>query len=233
MPIYVKTSQNVLINFEISNIGKRVIAALIDHVIMLGLIIVFAIVGALAQSTIMVFLGFTSVFFYNFICELTMNGQSVGKRNQDIRVMKKDGSAASFSSYFLRFLLRPIDSFYGLGLGVMFLNNYNQRLGDLAAGTIVVNLKHDNSIKNKFKTDLNFDPNLNVLFPEVVQLNDTDIHIITSVLHNRVGNKKHPNIKELAFKIASKLQIISYDETKSYSFLRRIVQDYYKSNSVV
>lgn len=61
----------------------------------------------------------------------------------NIRVVKVDGSTPSIGSYLLRWLLFPIDGpiTSGLGLLVVLLNKNNQRLGDLAAGTMVIKEK--------------------------------------------------------------------------------------------
>ena len=62
----------------------------------------------------------------------------------NIRVVKVDGSTPSIGSYLLRWLLFPIDGpiTSGLGLLVVLLNKNNQRLGDLAAGTMVIKEKN-------------------------------------------------------------------------------------------
>lgn len=72
------------------------------------------------------------------------HGQSFGKKLINIRVVKVDGSTPSIGSYLLRWLLFPIDGpiTSGLGLLVVLLNKNNQRLGDLAAGTMVIKEKN-------------------------------------------------------------------------------------------
>lgn len=63
-----------------------------------------------------------------------------GKNLMNIRVVKADGSTPGISSYLLRWLLFPIDSLLtgGFGLLVVLLTKNSQRMGDLAAGTMVI-----------------------------------------------------------------------------------------------
>lgn len=168
------------------------------------------------------FIALIPTFFYHFICEITMDGQSVGKRAQDIKVIKKDGSQGTFSSYFLRFLLRPIDSLYFIGLAFIFFTEKCQRLGDLAAGTIIVDVKEDLTINDlKAKSTINKE---DITFQEVHLLKDKDITLIKNVLNKRSSQRNHENITLLADKIKSVLNVTS--EKSDYSFLQTIVADF-------
>jgi uncharacterized RDD family membrane protein YckC len=78
---------------------------------------------------------------YYIILETAMNGQTVGKRLINIRVRKELGYAPNFWDILLRNLIRLIDFlpfFYAIGFITMFLNKNAKRLGDFAAGTVVV-----------------------------------------------------------------------------------------------
>lgn len=227
MAIYINTNQNVKINFEISSIGDRIFAYLIDTFVLAGISIGIYIIGSITDAGIGFFLFFILIFFYHLICELTMNGQSVGKRSQGIRVMKKDGNPATFSGYFLRFLLRPIDSFYGLGLAFAFFTDHSQRLGDLAAGTIIVDVNSEDVLSQQVKDQMNINVHEGIKYPEAAQLSEQDLQIIQTILDSRIESKKHHIVIELATKIADKLGI-SYDQDWAYYFLLRVVQDYQK-----
>ena len=116
------------------------------------------------------------LFFYHFICEMTMNGQSIGKRLRNIRVMRADGRQAAFSNYFLRFLIRPIDTIYIIGLAFVFITNKGQRLGDLAAGTVIVDIRKELADPRQMlrkpieKSE--------IIFPEVHQLTDENNNLL-------------------------------------------------------
>lgn len=82
---------------------------------------------------------------YFFICE-SLSGQTLGKRIAKLRVVKPDGSAAGTGRIALRTILRPIDyTFIGI-ITVLATGKKRQRLGDLAANTIV---RDDNRIFNR------------------------------------------------------------------------------------
>ncbi len=227
MPIYINTNQNVNVEYEISSIGSRMLAYLIDSAVILGLTLVFIFLFNFlhlsSKDAYLWIFATIPLFLYHLICEVTMNGQSIGKKAMKIKVMKADGTAATFSNYFLRFLLRPIDSFYFIGLSFVFFTKKGQRLGDLAANTVVVKIQEDISFSslthsmNNTKTE--------VIFPEVNQLKDKDIEIIKNVLNNWKMQPGHDNVFLLAKKVQEMLNI----ETKEppYKFLKQIVQSYH------
>ncbi len=75
------------------------------------------------------------------VFEITTNGQSPGKRALGLRVIKAGGYPISFGDSAIRNLVRLVDFLpfcYGVGLLVMLINGNWQRLGDVAAGTVVV-----------------------------------------------------------------------------------------------
>ena len=75
------------------------------------------------------------------VFEIATNGQSPGKRVLGLRVIKVQGYPISFSDSAIRNIVRIVDMLpfaYGVGLLTMLLNKNWQRLGDLAAGTLVV-----------------------------------------------------------------------------------------------
>lgn len=230
MAIYINTNQNVQINFEISSIGARLIAYLIDLLIIAGISFGFFIISDVLELGSFQIILFAIIFLYPFLCEIFMNGQTFGKRARDMRVMRKDGSAASVFQYFLRFLLLPIDSIYGLGLAVVFISKNNQRLGDLAAGTIVVNVKSENSVKNQIKSRMSL-KDKTIRRQEVGVLNDQEIQIIIKVLKSRINDQHHRNVVDLANKIAEKMNV-SMETPSCYAFLKQVVQDYYRLNAL-
>lgn len=81
-------------------------------------------------------------FLYNPILELIMRGRTPGKRMAGVRVIGKDGQTASAGAILVRNVFRLVDSFpgglYFLGIMVAMFNRKNLRLGDLAAGTVLI-----------------------------------------------------------------------------------------------
>ncbi len=79
---------------------------------------------------------------YGVFCEGLLNGQTLGKRLLGLRVMSESGVPITFAQAVVRNLVGTVDGplpfCYLLGLGSMVLTGRFQRLGDLAAGTMVV-----------------------------------------------------------------------------------------------
>lgn len=231
MPIYINTNQNVNITYEICSIGSRILAFLIDIAVILAIYLILgAIIGITdigTNSPSFYSLIAMPLFFYHLISELSMNGQSIGKRSAKIRVMKTDGSSASFTNYFLRFLLRPIDSLYFIGLVFIFFTKKGQRLGDLAANTTLIKIKEDvtfSSLKQSMESS-----HKTMTFQEVDQLKDTEIQIIKKVLNNWKNQPKHENVILLAEKTQKLLDIET--DLPPYQFLKTILEDYHSKYS--
>ncbi len=106
--------------------------------LMLGLIL-----GALGKvgTGLMVLIAFVLEWAYPVLFEVLRQGQTPGKRACDLRVLHEDGTPVQWRASVARNLIRAVDFLpvcYGFGLIAMLLNRDFKRLGDLAAGTIVV-----------------------------------------------------------------------------------------------
>lgn len=80
-------------------------------------------------------------FLYHYVVELAMRGSTPGKRMAGVRIVARDGSGPSAGALLLRNVFRVVDSlplFYGVGLVTVVVTRDNVRLGDMAAGTLLV-----------------------------------------------------------------------------------------------
>jgi uncharacterized RDD family membrane protein YckC len=239
--IEIQTAQNVNIEYPVASVGERVVAAIIDLLIMVGyfIAILFLYIWLLNSTegssfyypvAIGVIL-FLPLFFYHLLCETYLNGQSFGKKIMKMRVVKLDGSQAGIGSYFLRWILAPIDYFlYGaVGIVTMIVNGKGQRLGDLAAHTTVVKLKAEAKLEDTIlkSTPVNYD----VKFPQVSLLNDNDISLVKEVLdmnykkpdvvvYTRIINKTKEAI-EMKIGVNADLHPLTFLDTvlKDYNYL--------------
>ncbi|MDJ0756840.1 MAG: RDD family protein [Ardenticatenaceae bacterium] len=155
----IDTPENVGFDYEIAGIGSRFMAAAIDYlilgitqaIIVLGSI--FLIIGSIETllegespiGGIFIAVIFVVVFAINWgyfiFFEITWNGQTPGKKQIGLRTISLNGLPAGAGSIVIRNLLRTVDFLpisYGVGLVTMFINPQFRRLGDLAAGTVVV-----------------------------------------------------------------------------------------------
>ena len=143
------TGQFVRISQTPASIGERLIALAIDYILLgfyvFSTLALFSRIHLPSDFTMLFFFAivYLPVLLYAFLCEMFNQGQSFGKRLMNIRVVKADGSTPGIGSYLLRWLLFPIDGPVtgGLGLLVVLLTKNSQRMGDLAAGTMVIKEK--------------------------------------------------------------------------------------------
>jgi uncharacterized RDD family membrane protein YckC len=148
--VYIETPENVTLEAEVAGFGSRTLAALIDYLIMGVAVLGF---GCLflrsflesSSGVIAILLIFAILTFYHLAFELASNGQTPGKRVLKLRVVQANGMPATVNGLVIRNLVRVFDFLpvsYGIGLAVMFSTRHSQRLGDLAARTIVVHERH-------------------------------------------------------------------------------------------
>ncbi|MFT5127114.1 MAG: putative RDD family membrane protein YckC [Rhodothermales bacterium] len=143
----IRTQDGVTFAYRLAGPFSRFLAWLTDLVIVIGL---SSLVSSLTQligflpsiaGAATVLLGFVIWTGYGIFCEALLRGQTVGKRFLRLRVVDQTGHSLSFSQIVVRNLLRSVDMLPVLGLlgGIcILLNRYGQRLGDLAAGTVVI-----------------------------------------------------------------------------------------------
>lgn len=80
-------------------------------------------------------------FLYHPVLEIVMRGRTPGKRIAGVRVVKRDGGAPGIGALLIRNVFRLVDSlpmFYLVGLGTTIVTAHSVRIGDIAAGTLLV-----------------------------------------------------------------------------------------------
>jgi len=183
----VETGQNVIIKQDLANVGERIGAQLLDYVIIFSYFILVALIAENAfrwsNREVFMILALVPVFFYSFISETLMQGQSLGKKALKIKVVKVDGSQATVGSYLIRWLFRLIDVnfLYGIvAIVTISANGKGQRLGDIVAKTSVISLKRTKKIEDTIYVDVPDDYQLK--YPEAESLNDRDVKTIKDVI---------------------------------------------------
>ncbi|MGD9495334.1 MAG: RDD family protein [Armatimonadota bacterium] len=146
--------EQVEISYELAGIGSRFLAALVDTFLVavaVGLLALIAwvvrgrLTGEVAISLVagIIVLSASTLIYvgYYVYFEATSGGQSPGKRLTGLRVISVDGAPVSLEQSAVRNILRLADllpTSYAAGLVAILVTARNQRLGDLAAGTMVV-----------------------------------------------------------------------------------------------
>lgn len=140
----VQTPEGIDLHLPVAGLVPRTLAWLIDAFIRLliysGLGSVLMFFGNTGLGLYLLF-AFVIEWFYPVLFEVLRDGQTPGKRSYGIKVLHDDGTPIGWSASLIRNLLRVVDFLpimYGFGLASIMLNRDFKRLGDLAAGTIVV-----------------------------------------------------------------------------------------------
>ncbi|HET6319208.1 MAG TPA: RDD family protein [Chloroflexota bacterium] len=156
----VLTPERVSLQYDIAGMGSRGAAAIIDSLIQLVvLFVILAAIGATALIGSVLNVGrdgpgaailllalyvlavFAVTFGYYMLFEIVWSGQTPGKRALGVRVIRENGYPIRPVDAVIRNLVRIVDwlpATYGVGLIAMLLNKRSKRLGDFAAGTLVV-----------------------------------------------------------------------------------------------
>ncbi len=147
--LVVATPERVSFDYQVAGLATRAIAQLVDLLILafvLAGVYFFAIaIGTAGQDVVAYLIAiigtFVVIFGYFWSCEAFWSGQTVGKKIFRLRAVGDRGEPMTFMQAGIRNIVRIVDFFpygYGVGLVVLFINGRGKRLGDLAAGTIVV-----------------------------------------------------------------------------------------------
>jgi uncharacterized RDD family membrane protein YckC len=155
--VRITTPEQVTITLPLAGVGTRLLAALLDALVMIGVILAALIVIALLDSLIAlqphrmsaesVLGAFTLLFLFGFVftyyagLELLWNGQTVGKRALKLRVLQDNGTPVDAAAVLARTVVRLVDFLpvgYLVGLVSMIVDGRARRLGDVVGGTIVV-----------------------------------------------------------------------------------------------
>jgi uncharacterized RDD family membrane protein YckC len=186
------------------------------------------------------------MLLYSLVCEIMMHGQTIGKKVMNIRVISLDGGEPSISQYLVRWIFKAfewpfffgytffslqsifayiiITAFWGVVVLIFIaVSKKNQRLGDVAANTVVVNTESSFSVNDTVFMDIN-EQNYVVTFPEVLKLSDRDINTIKNVVNLYHKEFNTQTCDRLALKVQEVLQITS--NQYSINFLETLLADY-------
>lgn len=195
--IQVRTTQNVFIHYPVASVGDRILAHLLDRVILIVLILaLWALLYSLdidEEWVAIVVLGLPFLL-YTLLFEIFMNGQTPGKRVLNIKVIRLNGTPATVGDYVLRWIFAFVDmGILGGAIAVISIaaGGKGQRLGDIVAGTSVIKQVEQAEITAKevfVVADTAYQP----VFTQAIELNESDIDLIQRALEvNRdLGNVK-------------------------------------------
>lgn len=251
--IQINTVFNIDLEFETAPFHRRLFAYIIDFfILIIYLYSLKSLLYGAMDISLREYMGLDiliislPMFLYSLVCEVLMNGQTIGKKLMGIRVISLDGGKPTAGQFILRwitkffewpFLFGFIFSSVGdvliyifstglFGIGVIIivsLTAKNQRLGDLAAGTVVIDTRIDTSVHDTVFMQID-NSNYKVTFPQVMRLSDNDINTIKTVLTQAEKRNNHDISFRVEYKIKSVLQIES--DLHTIDFLKKLLEDY-------
>ncbi|MBS1597952.1 MAG: RDD family protein [Bacteroidetes bacterium] len=246
MLVKLDTGFNIEVEFPISPFAKRLLACIIDWAVMFAylwlgskmLVLFSPRWGQIAWVEVLFGL---PVLLYHPILEITMNGQSFGKKAMSIKVIAEDGGQPTISQYLIRWIFRIADFpiwvfgmiaagalpwwcsiFFFSGIASVIASPKSQRIGDLLAGTIIIDTKTTTSWEDTVFTEI--ESTYQPRYPEVMRLSDKDINTLKTI----IGTVKKKHDFDLSLRIADRIKSklsISTDQN-SLDFLETLLKDY-------
>jgi uncharacterized RDD family membrane protein YckC len=153
----IETPEQTALEFPLAGIGSRFLAVALDTLLQVAAYAVLVLIASLLSISgvlpnlgkqwaiaIVIFIWFTVQFGYYAIFEALWNGQTPGKRWTHLRVIQDSGRPITPYDAILRNLLRIVDalpSLYAVGIVTILISREKKRVGDYAAGTVVVHEK--------------------------------------------------------------------------------------------
>ncbi|MBE2237288.1 MAG: RDD family protein [Caldilineaceae bacterium] len=234
----IATPENVTFDFQIAGIGSRFIGALIDTFLIVLLLFLLNILLGVALSAVSengggvtdfaddpgwvtglvialyALINFGLFWGYYLVFELGWQGQTPGKRLAGTRVVKLDGSGPGFLEVAIRNLVRLVDFLpvaYALGFVTMFFNRNVRRLGDFAAGTLVIRQPDTVRLDALAQPTLRkATPAADAILPDtrtIRRLSGDDYQLICALLDRQARGRANPALTlRLAHAIAAKLE---------------------------
>ena len=240
------TGQYVELTQTPASVGDRLIAALIDYAILTTYSTAIISVSGIFFGSFMYdvngiiliaiyALMYFPVIFYFPACEIFARGQSLGKMAMKTRVVTIEGNAPSVGNCLLRWLLYPLDTFLTGFLGIVFITfgKYRQRMGDLAAGTIVIKTT---STQYDFYSvnDYNYvRPGYEPTYPEAANLTTKQVDVITRTLYNTDHGRRNELLYKLAIQVQQFLGVQVAANVYADAFLLTVLNDFYYYSSTI
>jgi uncharacterized RDD family membrane protein YckC len=260
--IRVATTFNIDLEFTAAPFGRRLVAWALDLLLQVFYLLIASrflrwVMQQIDPSSdsdynlwAVVLLLMLPFFLYHFVCELLMNGQSVGKRIMGIRVVNTNGGRPSISQLIIRWLIRTSDYtvlliilyapyammfgngfFSAMGASVLLLftdvvlvnsTKNGQRLGDILAHTLLISTNQSGSIEDTlfWEVEQEYDPK----FPKVMQLTDRDINSIKALLDTASKRHDYGLAERAAAKIKNHLSLQT--DISAFEFLETLLKDY-------
>jgi uncharacterized RDD family membrane protein YckC len=238
----IDTPEQTLLEYPIAGLGSRFLAVLLDTAIQAVLSLFVIIAGALVGAglsnlgkfgpqwtlAIIIFFLFMLQSGYFALFEIFWNGQTPGKRVAQVRVIRDDGRPISTYEAIVRNVVRLVDwlpTFYAVGLVCIFLNRSSKRVGDFAAGTVVVHEKTLEGVRPYAQTNV-ADDTMPPIDASKVTLDE--VQLIETFLNRR--DSLDPAVRtdmalKIANRLAEKMEVKIFGWPRTERFLEAVMEE--------
>jgi uncharacterized RDD family membrane protein YckC len=232
--IKIPTSFNIDLEFETATLFQRFMGWLLDllvrgvYLIALTITISNMHLSTTNRNVAYLLLGLVPFMLYFLVLEILMNGQTPGKLIMNIKVRNMQGGQPSISQHLIRWLFRMLEAPYAFWNGIipiiaMVRSPYDQRLGDIVAGTIVVKTKTKSSLSETIFRDMS-DTDYQPHFPQILKLSDRDMNKIKTLMDQAVKSNNPELTARVAYRVIDVLQIQT--NMLPAEFLETVLNDY-------
>lgn len=230
--IKIQTAQNTLLYQTKASLGERMVASILD-LLVIG---AYALIGTILMSIfklgdVFIIVYLLPAYFYTLLLELLFEGQTFGKMVMKIKVVHSEGQNVQFTSYVLRWILRLVDVwmfFASVGVISVLLSKKGQRVGDMAANTLVVSNKSSQKLQELRYARKPMEGKT-VMFSQANLLEDKDIELIREVLAFGKEAGYHGTAATMLKQTSNSLKKKLHIETDMIpvKFLEQLLDDYY------
>jgi uncharacterized RDD family membrane protein YckC len=234
MTISIQTAHNVTIEYAVASVADRILAVLVDGLVQLAYIfMIIFLLNYFPNSVgnelwVLILILYLPIMFYELVSEIALEGQTLGKKALNIKVIQLDGSQPSISSFIIRWLIRLIEvsSFGGaVALLALFVSSKGQRIGDVAANTTVVKLRALNKVLRPTISEIEEKDSYLPMFPEALKLTDKDVNVAREVLLSYRQTNNTELVKTMNYRLRELLGI-HHTTLNDVDFLRQLIKDY-------
>jgi len=240
--IDITTTQNVTIEYELSPLRFRMLAYVLDMMIVLGVYFMFLQLVMLITGDdfgdnmgwlmVLVLLPFLLFLVYHIFFEIWNIGQTPGKMAMGIKVVRLDGKDPDWSDVVLRATMHLVDTLFTFGvIGSILIKTTGkmQRLGDIAANTTVIKISSAN-LQFRLQDILNISSvdTYNPVYPQVKHFSEQDMIFIKTALTRvkQFPNNAHKDaIEDLVTHLMPMLELQTRPVNR-IEFLKTLLRDY-------
>ncbi|MFT4679805.1 MAG: putative RDD family membrane protein YckC [Flavobacteriales bacterium] len=234
--IEIRTTQNATISYELAPLSLRIFAFILDFVLLgtVGAILYafsYMLPGAYSAQLMQFIIITPMIAFYTLVSEVILDGQTIGKKALQIRVVKLNGKRVEPFDFVLRWAFRMVDIWMSLGsLSAILISatDNGQRLGGIISNTAVIRLKPNMEVSLEDLLKINRLEDYEPTYLGVKSFKEADMLLIKHTIdrYKKFKNDAHKEaLHELARVVGQRLGLDSIPEDE-VAFLRAAVKDY-------